>query len=786
MSLSKRLVATSAFAALAFQSAPGIAQTAETPAEGSAPEAKVLETVTVTSRKRDESILEVPASVIVVDAAALDRQGVQDFEDLAFAIPNVLITENSNLAGRTGVTIRGIPGRAGIYVDDVFVGDAAGINTLLLDIAAVEVLRGPQGTLFGRNAMSGAINTVTRKPEDEFSASIDAQAGEYGLLVARGVINGPIANGISAKISGGIRQRDTYEELAGLGALKAEDAAMIQGQIRFNPTEALEIILNADYLDETAESAGSDAIRDFGGPGGIYGIAATDASPTDRIHPGRNVRPTADRELLNLWGRADLDLGFATLTSISNRREIDFLFTRDGDGSAFDYIRGVQPVAFEQTTQELRLTSNSDGAFDWMIGGYYFDSERDSSDANTIGLDAVIAVNPGFAPLIPAFYPGGVSGVVTGRTLLATPLIGTFNPTLGFILGQLQSGTIDGFGTTTTFSTETIESTAIWASGSYRPSPEFELSAGFRYTEETLGGSYAQTVSGLLPLFGVPNVPETELSDRGDDNISLNASISYVPSDSTTLYASFAQGFRSGGYNLAPGPASEEDRAFESETVDSFEIGTKNILFGGRASLNAAAFYSEYSDFQRAFLRATPTGFLNETLNTDATIYGFEADFAAKVSDALSLTAAYGYQNSSYDDYPNAPINTTGGLVIADLSGEALPFVPEQSFSIGAEYDRSLSANWSLRLTADLQYRSSYNVTDSDGTDPETKVGETFLFNPSIGLRNDEKELQVVLRANNLFDEDYPTGLDFNTFTGVVAQSLSAPRVISLQIRKDF
>lgn len=749
--------------------------------------------IVVTARKRSETLLEVPASVAVLNAEVLDRQGIQDFEDLAFAVPNVLITENTNLSGRTSVTIRGIPGRAGIYVDDVFVGDSAGINTLLLDTESVQILRGPQGTLFGRNAMSGAINTITRRPTDELNGYAELQLGEYGLAVARGAINGGITEGVSAKLAVGYRTRETYETVANQGQLQAEDALAFQAQIKLEPTDNITIVLNGDYLDETNQNSGLDVVRDFGFPGDVYGIAATDASPTDRRHPGQNVINTASREMYNLWGRIDIDFDFATLTSITNKRDIEFNFVRDGDNSAFDYIRGVQPVDFEQFSQEVRLTSNDDGPFEWLLGAYYFKDDRSSSDANTIGGDAFLNQNDGFAPFIEPFFPGGVAGVVTPNTLAANPILGGFDPTLGFVLSILQAQGNTEIGTTTNTQTSSNESLAFWASGTFQPIDQIEITAGVRYTDESQGGSFGAFTDGdILPLFGVVAFPSITLPNRSDNNISFNGSISYFPSDDVTLYASYAEGFRSGGYNLSPsgvpGTPEEEaaDRAFDSETVSSYEIGLKSVLFDGRASLNGAVFYSEYNDFQRSFLRATPTGFINETLNTDATIYGAEVDLAVKLTDNFSLSASYGYQDSSYDDYQNAPINSTQGLEIVDLTGQALPFVPKHSATMGFQYGQQISGDWSLRVTTDVQYRSSYQVTDSVGADPETLVRSSVVVNPSIGFENERHQFKVILRANNLFNETYRTGVDFNTFDGSVGQAISAPRVVSVQLRKDF
>lgn len=765
-----------------------------------------LEVITIEARKRPESLLVIPGSVAVVDGASLSRQGIQDFEDLAQAVPNVLIGENTNIAGRTNVTIRGVPGRAGIYVDDVFVGDNAGINAVLLDVERVEVLRGPQGTLFGRNAMSGAINTITRKPGDDFSAYIDTEVGEYDLLLARGAISGPIVDGVSAKATAAYRQRDTYDEVLGQGRLQAEDALLLGSQVRFNPTSQLEILFNVDYLDETSENAGSDAVRDITPdlvrglvPEGVilspYGVAATDASPSDRVHPAQNVVNAADREMVNVWGRLDYDLGFATFTSITNHREIDFLFTRDADSSGFDLLRGLQPVDFEQFSQEFRLTSQSGGQFDWMVGGYYYDQEREEEDANTVAGDSLLTVNPGFAPFAPPLYEGGPAGVVTLNTLFDNPALGQFDPTLGFVLAQLQAqGNSEG-GVTTAFQTSTIESTAVWASGTWRPMEQWEITGGLRFTDETLGGSFGQDVTGnILPAFGFFTQEIFDLPDRGDDNLSLSASVSYFFNEDLTLYGAYSEGFRSGGYNLAPSatlgtPEEEaESRAFESEVVTSFEAGFKSYLLDGRMNVNAAVFYSTYEDFQRSVVIPTTSGFITQNQNTDATIWGVEIDAAYQVTDRLFLTGSYGHQDATYDDYPNALLLTTTGTEIVDLSGAELPSVPNDSYALGFQYDQPVFGDWGLRLTTDVQSRSSFFVRDqtSSSEDPETKIDETTIVNPSIGLTNDPLGLQIVLRADNVFDEEFTTGVDFNTFDGTVTRSLSAPRVVTLQLRKDF
>ncbi|MBU6407235.1 MAG: TonB-dependent receptor [Alphaproteobacteria bacterium] len=741
--------------------------------------------IVVTARRREEALIDVPASIAVLGAEQLERQGVVDFQDLAFAVPNVSIFENSNIAARSSVTIRGVPGRAGIYRDDVFVGDNSGINGLLIDVERVEVIRGPQGTLFGRNALSGAINTLTRRPDDEFSAAFVGAVGDYGQQRIGAAINGPIVPGLLAgKISAGWRQADSYDEVRGFGDdIQMQDEQAVVSQLLFTPTSSLDVLVNYETSEDNNITGFTDAVRDFAGVGGVFRTAARDGNGYDRVTPGRNLLNTADRDQEAGHVRLDWRVAGLTATSVTASRNIDFLYTRDGDGTEFDQISGIQPVSYESFSQELRLASDSAGRWDWMIGAYYFSDERRSSDSNTLGRDFVISVVPALAALAPELVPGGTAGVLTPSRLAASA---TLRALTGLPL------TTPVLGVQTTNDMNEIESLAFFGSLTFRPTEQWEVNAGLRQTNETVSASFSRAVSGSLSLF-VPTIPTVTLPDSETDDLSPSLTVSYFPSDDLTFYGSYSTGFRSGGYNLAPGTprpdlqAEARSRRFDPERLISYEVGVKSSLADGRVGLNAAIFMLDYEDFQRSFYRIDPvTGPQTFTANTTASVQGVEIDALANLTDELQVTFSYGYQKSEYDDFPNAPINTTAGLVIADLTGDPLPFVPENSATFGVNYERNVSDNWAFRIGADVQYRSDYIVTDRAGADPEVNVGATTLINGNIALRNENDGWSLVLRGYNLSDEIYRTGLDFNTFTGAVFQSLSAPRTWSFEVRKDF
>ncbi|MEO1657725.1 MAG: TonB-dependent receptor [Pseudomonadota bacterium] len=764
------------------------------------------ETIVVTARRREEALSDVPASIDVFGSAELEKQGVFDFADLAQRAPNVYIFENTGNPAQTGVTIRGIPNRTGIYVDDVFVGDASGFNQLLLDVERIEIIRGPQSTLFGRDSLSGAINTITRKPGDEFEASVLARYGNYNYRQLGGAISGPLTDKISGKVTGGWRAQESFNEVEGLGDdFDTIDEYALAGQLKVDVTETFELLFNVDYLNNSQVTGLSDVSRDFPGPS-FFAIGANDASPTDRVLPGLNQLNMLDREVASGYVRAEWELGNWDIRSITAFRDNEFDVARDPDGSAFDLLRGEQNTDFEQFSQEVIAFYDNGSNFNGQIGVFYFDSERTFTDINdtygdfplTVLDEATIGFIDAGSPeditgLLAPFNPGAIPGVVTIGRAAASPTLQAVDPLLGLLAGAALTDEI--FGRQTTFDTQELESIAVFGQGSWRPTERLELTAGLRYTSETNNAEIGFEALGATSVFfgGISELGPFASPEEKDSIFSPSGSIRYDVSEQVNVYFTSGQGFRSGGFNTAPpDPGATEfgvDRSFEPEIVTSYEIGVKSDLADNRIAFNAAAFIQDYKDFQRSITRIDSLGNrFTETENTSASIWGLELDAEIDVTNNFFITAAYGYQDSEYDDFP-ALVNTVGaGIIEADLTGEPLPFVPTHSANITASYEVPIGTNFDLRIGADLQYRSEYRVTDAreDASDPEVFVDDTTILNANLAITHAPSQTTFAVRGFNLTDEEFVTGVDFNTFAGAVYQSLSEPTTWTVELSKRF
>lgn len=764
--------------------------------------------IVVTARRKQEAIVDVPSSVAVLDSSAITRLGVTNFQDLALAIPNVTIFATSNIAGRTSVTIRGIPDRAGIFVDDVFVGDATGISGLLVDVDRVEVVRGPQGALFGRNAISGAINTVTRKPSKEFFADTLARVGNYDLRYFGGVVSGPASDKIRLKLSGAYKSEAAYDQVRNFPRQKQADTGAMLAQVEVDLTSSLKALASLDYLKDNALVVGVfDSIRDFGANGAYYRTAVEDGNGYDRIMPEQNRLSTADREIIGGFLRFDWKSDTLGITSITAARDIKFVYQRDGDYSRFRILEnGFQPVDYNSFSQEIRLNWDPAPFASIQLGSYYFRDHRIFRDRNTIGNDFVIAQasTPTFAAYAPAFVTGGTVGGVTNARLLVSPelrslvaarLATNSNANIrefGRLVGLNQLDP-DKLGQSQTLQENRLDSLSFFGTATFKPIETVEITAGLRYTREFIEAAFARDVIGLFRLLSFTN-PRLDLPKVKDTNTSPSASVKWKVASDTTLYASYSTGFRSGGYNLSPGavvtdPVTEgRNRKFKPETVKNYEIGAKASLADGRLYLSTALFLMHYSNLQRVFYRVDPVnGQFTQTLNTTATSKGLEFEAAFNLRNGLTGGLSYGYAKSTYDDYPLGPVNTTAGTQQVVLTGVTLPFTPKHTLAANLRYEGQVSEDWSYFVSSDLQYRSKYRVTDfNNDIDPEINVGNTSLINASFGFHKKEVGLTVTVRVNNLANKVYRTNFNINTFPGAVQQALSAPRTYSLEVRKTF
>ncbi|MFM7028929.1 MAG: TonB-dependent receptor [Chakrabartia sp.] len=636
-----------ASAAVAALSVPAYAQDVP-PQEAGLEESEII----VTATRREQQLSDVPLAVSAVTADTLARSGASDIRQLNQLSPSLLVSSTSSEAAGGGARIRGIgtvgdnPGlesSVATFVDGVYRNRAGVGLTELGAIDRIEVLRGPQGTLFGRNASAGLIHVITASPSSEFGATAEATYGNYDAVRLVGGITGPISDAVSARLDGVYSKRDGFltDVVSGKG-VNNRDRYMLRGQLKFEPTNDLTVRLIADYSDRNEDCCAAPyypaatVSRDENGNlvrspstlaaglrllGGII-----NDTPFDRkvsITPGQSYR--GDVRDWGVSGEVNYDLGGAKLTSITAYRNWRWLRGQDADFNNLDILHrqddGSANQQFKTFTQELRLQGNAlDDRLDWLVGGYFAHETLTLNDNLAYGDDYTAYADLLTRAALPSFAGYAATGVGLS-TLLSLPA------PLSFDGVQIR----DRY-------KQTSRNYAVFTHNSFKLSEMLTLTLGLRYTNEkkTLdarfedNNAYCRVLSGLSPsspayALGrlacvIPSIPNGSYTQDGtvkkEDKLTGTAVLSYKPSDDVLTYASFSRGYKAGGFNLDRNSLyrlgrtdnSNGNRAidgsvidtaaleFKPETVDAFEIGFK---YDGRGiDINLAAFYQHFQNFQ--------------------------------------------------------------------------------------------------------------------------------------------------------------------------------------------
>ncbi|WP_246205017.1 TonB-dependent receptor [Altericroceibacterium indicum] len=756
-------LATLATAGLCW-SLPATAQDMSTQSdEASANARQDSETIVVTARRREESLQETPIAVSAFSAATLENRQVTQTQDLEKITPSLQFKPAGQLSGNSAasvVFIRGIgqldptaavdPG-VGMYIDDVYVGRSVGGTVEFGDIASVEVLRGPQGTLFGRNTIGGAILIRTKDPEfGEFSGRARLRAGADNLIEGFGVINVPLADNMAARVSGGFRKRDGYVIRAFDGLdLGNDNSRTFNGALRWEPASNLTISLRGDYTKRKEhgapfvfaginENAPVPAIVSVGAgcPGATIPFApltpgdprfgapsvpqiddprcANDFQAKGKFVNGGTAKVLSTSEVWGVSGTAVLDLNDAvTLKSITAYRSTDSRGIRDADNTPFEILTTDVGSQSKQFSQELQLQYDS-GPLSGILGGYYFNEDTDER-----------------ATVYLAFPP--------------TPAV------IGSILdGGPGSRDLQ-------FSKLETRSLAAFGELSYEIVTGLELTGGLRYTEDRK--TYQGTVFNLFPstLPDPDPLPTKAIPEGGPlyiyntpnrrtfSALTGSASARYEFTDWLNAYVSYARSFKSGGFNTrynAP-PPDYEPVPFNEETVDSYEIGAKMEM--GDFRLNLAAFQANYKDIQLVFREGAVPLLFNAG---KARIRGFEAEASYHPwGTGLRIDAGM----STLDD-KILSITEIPGATATVSPGDGLPLTPSFQGNFAISYEFPLGERYTLTPRFDGSYTSS--LTFITGSVPEIEQDGYFVANGSVELAVDEK-WKIQAGVINLFDKDY-------------------------------
>jgi iron complex outermembrane receptor protein len=761
------LAALSAAAPLAAQSAEQLnREAAEQPADQSATTALEEEgrdtadgEIVVTARRTEESLQRVPGSVSAFNERTLDRLQAVDPTGLQGAVPNLNIVQGRGSSNATNIYIRGIgqpdalqtfDPAVGVYVDDVYYSRIRGTQLDLLDLERVEVLRGPQGTLYGKNTIGGAFKVVTRKPGREFRASASAAYGSYDQLELKASASGPVSDTLAAGFAVMRSKRDGHVEDAVLDReYNDKDTVAGRAALAFTPSERFRFDVSADYSrDDAALNVGQplNSLTYLVG-GGV--ALALPTNPTTYNFTGRTTPSLPNSTKLRHWGVsgiATLDLTEAlTFKSITAYRD---LVTRDYiDIDATQLEMGDVLVAVDQNqfSQEFQLAYNG-GPFQGVAGLYYL-KENVASHQEAYADD------------------------------LIGPLLG--NPTF--------LRTIDDDLETT--------SMAAYANGSFAITEALRVSAGIRFTREEK--DYFRTTSTFSNLALLRSAAPYVFQPEGSwKDVSPMASIDYQFTPRTMGYVRVAKGFKSGGFN-GRANSRAESTAYEPEKVISYEAGLKTTI-ANQLRLNLAAFHNDYKNFQARVsgidtdpVTGLPAPVLSVLNAGKLKIRGAELEASWTPVENLLLDAQVGYLDAEYKEFADARFPS------GSRAFQTPAFAPDWTLRFGAQYTVDLGTGGGLTLGGQSRYRSETALA-VDNTYVRGTVGTTerieglfqegyWLHDARIVWEDESKKFSLGVYGQNLTDKAYKTdGQDFSSIGSIRTVYYGAPRTFTLRVTARY
>ena len=744
--------------------------------------------IVTASRRREENVQDVPIAITTLSADAIERRGDYTLQQLQQQVPSLQVfsfnprNTNINIRGlgsNVALTNDGLENGVGIYIDNVYFGRVGQSQFDLVDLSQIEILRGPQGTLFGKNTTAGAVNITSRLPSFEPEFSGEATIGDYGYHQVRGSISAPL---IDDTLAFRLSVADTHRD--GFLYNKAQDAKAqdydnftVRGQLLAKPTERLTLRLIGDFSRQKQNHvlnmlAGTFDRYDDGTPipesftirTARAGYTPASRDPFARIGDA-DSHYQSNMKGYGLSGEINWDLGKVALTSITAYRWWDWDPANDGDSTALPIITKAQQVNRQrQFSQEIRLASTGKNTIDWVVGGYYFWQIIRGYGATAYGA----AAPSWFLPTTPA---------------------------------AIADAALNGFEANSTSTPET-KSYAAFGQASWNITPGLSLTAGLRFTHEKKQGAYTQFHAGGLDLAALPPdlaaaaaairagyAPVTSFSTRFSDNsLSGLVSLGYKVTPDVLLYATYSRGNKSGGLNLAQLPAGVSPTV-APERVDSYEIGLKSQLFNRQVTFNLAGYWTEITDYQTAITEQQPnTGrFIQYIANIPKVrSRGVDLDLTWAPTRLINFTASASYTDAKYVTYTNAPQapERLNQSAVQDLSGQQLPGVPKFTYALGADLAQPLG-EWQGRPVevyghADYSHRSSFNTSSSNSRYAD--VPGYGLVNARIGIRDGDARWDLSVWVKNLTNEDYFQTLS-PTAQGSITALIGEPRTIGATLR---
>ncbi|MBV1691600.1 TonB-dependent receptor [Novosphingobium sp. G106] len=773
------------------------ADEAERPA--SADVGGAISPIIVTARQRVENLQDVPVAVSVVQGDELDRAYTVNTTGLSTLVP--ALNYSSANPRNTSFTIRGLgssvvavsqandglePG-VGFYVDQVYHARPATAAFDFTDIERIEVLRGPQGTLFGKNTTAGAINITSRLPTFTPEASEEISYGERNWLQVKASGSLPVIDDkLAVRVSGLMTRRDGVITNIRYGGHKQNNIGnqAVRGQLLFKPSDAFQLRVIADFSNFENECCTQ-----------VYLRVGTSLRPAARQYPalaaGLNYQPAStnpydrvtdiDAALgvnTNEGGVsaiADWNIGGATITSVSAWRfwNWDAANDRDYTGVNIQVTQHI-PSRQDQYSQELRIASNGDGPFHYVAGLYYFHQQLNGRPISIYGSQAAYwLIGPTFT---------------SGATTVNVP-----------------ANLLDGYGTDgrTHFRTDSY---AAFGEMNYDITPRFTVTGGLRYTYEDKAGDYDSPVFGGPALTGTPAqitaLTNARLSilrqqtyaakDKGG-SLSGRANLAYHFTDGIMGYASFARGFKSGGINMSGLPLTSTNQpalataVVKPERNTTYEVGLKTQFLDNRVLFNLTGYLTKVRNFQATIVDSSQTVALRGYLSNipEVEVKGIEADAIVRPVAGLTIRGSLAYSHGEYTNYPAGPCPLevqTAATVPCNFTGKPLVGLPRWVETLGFDYALPVGGSGgSLVAHGDTSWRSSYYGDPS--LSKYTLIDGYNLTNASIGYRSDSN-WEISVFARNLFQSNYIQNLTIQAGnSGLILGTPSDPRTFGVTFR---
>ncbi len=747
-------------------------------------EAPALEEIIVTAQKRAENLQDVPISITAVSGEKMAENAVTKIDDLQGFVPNLSLTETGL---STQILIRGIgtgnnpafEQSVGTYIDGIYYGRSQLLRLPFLDLERVEVLRGPQSILFGKNSIAGALNLTTAAPTKQLEGRATISYSPNGDIAEfTGVISGPLSDRLYGRIA--VRQNEesgwffnTFKNQKEVG--RNETAARVS--LRWDATDDLRVDFKAEWAEFDNVGRQVEIVRDVAATAGplaglnfeqILGLVgypdAIGGADRDNIRRTEGFE-ASNNEVQNYTLRLEGGIGELTLTAISGLISYEFEEFYDGDWSAAPLGLGSSSEKYDQFSQEIRLLSPTGNRFEWIAGAFYQTSKLDFSDRTAFPANSVVGA------LIPPAGP--ILGTETAREYSA------------------KSNLFAGFAQVTWNVSDRMR---VALGGRYT----WEEKKGFREINVLDTATGAITTNPIAPIvwsgLGVSNEQFGGHSvsgkfDKGAFSPSVN--VMWDVTENVMLYATYSSGYKSGGFDARAN--SPNFFKFSEERADTVELGLKSSLFGGSAELNFAVYHTKYDDLQTSQYDG---GFGFTVANAKETIVqGVEVDGRWAIADSLIMNFAMAYLDHEHTDFTNGNCYTgqipdgdvVNGVALCDYTGKRGWYTPELSGTLGLVHSANLGSDLVLQSNFDLSYQGKQNVHVN--LDPNGEIGSVTRMNFRTALKTPTWELALLVQ--NITDKqpltlvsDVPLTSSFGTST--YNAFVSRPRTFYLQASYRF